>query len=134
MRQDSKNDLVYCLRVLEAIGKIRLYAKDFEDPYSFFQANDQKEFNACLLQLIHIGEQSNRISEATKGRYREIPWNQIRGFRNLIAHDYVGIDKLIVFDLIRFHLDELRQSMAHLIRTEVQRGRVFRKGIRSVEK
>ncbi|AUD07302.1 HepT-like ribonuclease domain-containing protein [Spirosoma pollinicola] len=44
-----------------------------------------------------MGEQVNRISDDTKQRYPHIPWQTIKALRNVVAHDYVGIDKLIVF-------------------------------------
>jgi uncharacterized protein with HEPN domain len=96
MQPAPKTDLVYCLRILEAIGKINLYAWGYDEPFAFFEANDQKDFNASLLQLLHIGEQVNRLDESTLRMAPGIPWHAVKGLRNLIAHDYVGIDKLIV--------------------------------------
>jgi uncharacterized protein with HEPN domain len=116
MQPVAKTDLVYCLRILEAIGKINLYAEGYDDPFVFFDANDQKDFNACLLQLLHIGEQVNRISESTKYMAPQIPWPMIKGFRNLIAHDYVGIDKFIVFDTITGSLPNLKYHIEKLVR------------------
>ncbi|WP_157815963.1 hypothetical protein [Spirosoma pollinicola] len=49
MQPSLKTDLVYCLRIQEGIGKINLYAVGYNDPFVFFDANDQKDFNACLL-------------------------------------------------------------------------------------
>jgi uncharacterized protein with HEPN domain len=116
MRPGSNNDLVYCLRILEAIGKIKLYSNGSKDPFDFFEANDQKDFNASLLQLLHIGEQANRLSEETKQIYEAIPWQQIRAFRNIVAHDYIGVDKLIVFETIQVHLPQLVQQIGQMIR------------------
>ncbi len=104
------------------MGKIDLYASGYEDPYVFFEANDQKDFNACLLLLLHIGEQVNRISDTLKITYAPIPWQAIKGFRNLIAHDYVGVDRFIVFHTIRKRLPDLKEYIEHIIRTEIQQG------------
>lgn len=119
MQPGNKTDLVYCLRILEAVGKINLYALGYVDPFVFFDANDQKDFNACLLQLLHIGEQVNRISEQTKQAYSQIPWHTIKAFRNIVAHNYVGIDKLIVFDTIQQQLPVLKQEIESLIQMEL---------------
>lgn len=121
MPSNHKTDLVYCLRVLEAIGKINLYAAGFDDPFVFFEANDQKDFNASLLQLLHIGEQANRLSDNTKNTYQHVPWHKIKAFRNIVAHDYVGIDKLIVFQTITFQIPELKYIIEHIIRTELDK-------------
>ena len=111
MQPAPKTDLVYCLRILEAIGKIDIYANGYEDPFAFFDANDQKDFNACLLQLLHIGEQVNRLGESPRQLATDIPWIDIKGLRNLIAHDYVGIDKFVVFKTIRFSLPYFNSSL-----------------------
>jgi uncharacterized protein with HEPN domain len=122
MQSPTKTDLVYCLRMLEAIGKVDLYASGYDDPYVFFDANDQKDFNACLLLLMHIGEQVNRMSDTLKNTYAHIHWQAIKGFRNLIAHDYVGVDRLIVFQTIQQRLPDLKEYIEHIIRTEMQQG------------
>ena len=122
MPSPPKTDLVYCLRIMEAIGKIDLYAEGYDNPYVFFDANDQKDFNACLLLLLHIGEQVNRMSDTLKANYTQTPWQAIKGFRNLIAHDYVGVDRLIVFETIRQRLPDLKEYIEHIIRTEMQQG------------
>ncbi len=122
MQPAPKTDLVYCLRILEAIGKITIYANGYEDPFAFFDANDQKDFNACLLQLLHIGEQVNRLGESTRQLAADIPWIDIKGLRNLIAHDYVGIDKLVVFKTIRFSLPTFKQQLEQLIRDGLTSG------------
>ena len=70
--------MVYCLRMLEAIEKINLYASGYNDPHVFFDADDQKDFNACLLLLMHIGEQVNRMSDTLKNTYAHIPWQADR--------------------------------------------------------
>lgn len=123
MQPGHKTDLVYCLRILEAIGKIDLYRSGYTDPFDFFEANDQKDFNACLLQLLHIGEQVNRISQQTRQTYNQIPWQTIKAFRNIIAHDYTGIDKLLVFDTLQLQLPFLKVEIELLIQTEIAQNR-----------
>ena len=77
---------------------------------------------SCTLLLLHIGEQVNRLQESLKATYSQVPWPAIKGFRNLIAHDYVGIDRLVVFDTIVQQLPTFKQDIAHIIRTEMQLG------------
>lgn len=122
MQSTPKTDQVYCLRILEAIGKIELYASAYTDPYAFFDANDQKDFNACLLMLLHIGEQVNRIGQPLKSSHNQISWQAIRGFRNLVAHDYIGVDRLVVFEIIQQQLPQLKKYTEHIIRTELRQG------------
>ncbi|GAA4401952.1 DUF86 domain-containing protein [Nibrella viscosa] len=120
MQQSSKNDLVYCLRILESIGKITLYTRVFDNPLDFFFANDQKDFNASLLLLINIGEQSARISAATREKYPQVLWQKIKQFRNVAAHDYTGVDKFITYDVIKVQLPLLRQQIQDIVRQELR--------------
>jgi uncharacterized protein with HEPN domain len=99
-----------------------LYASGHEEPFAFFDANDQKDFNACLLQLMHIGEQVNRLDESTRQMAPDIPWPDIKGLRNLIAHDYVGIDKFIVFKTVRTSLPAFSQQVEQLIQNGLRTG------------
>jgi uncharacterized protein with HEPN domain len=119
MQSDIKNDLVYLLRILESIGKIQLYIADFEEAIDFFRANDQQNFNASLMLLINIGEQSNRVSNALKGKHSSLAWTQIKGFRNRIAHDYIGIDRFITFDILQNELPILKNQLEQIVQIEL---------------
>jgi uncharacterized protein with HEPN domain len=63
------------------------------------------------------------LSDQTKNAYQQVPWQKIKTFRNIVAHDYVGVDKLIVFQTIVVHLPELKQWVEHIIRTELDQNR-----------
>lgn len=39
-----------------------------------------------------IGEASVHIADEIKGKYSEIPWREIKGMRNFIIHEYLGVD------------------------------------------
>ena len=122
MQSDIRNDLVYLLRVLESIGKIQLYKGRIDDPIEFFQINDQQAFNASLLLLINIGEHVGRVSEDMKTSYTHIPWQQIKDLRNRVAHNYVGIDRFITFDIILNELPKLKIEFENIIRLELLDG------------
>jgi len=47
--QNANKDLLYLLRVLESIGKILLYSKEYEKAEDFFFANNQKDYSASLI-------------------------------------------------------------------------------------
>lgn len=107
MLQNKDRSLLPLLVMLESIGKIEKYAENFDDPFVFFQFDDQSKFNASLLLLLNIGEQSSRISEDIRQRNPTFPFVDIRGLRNRIAHDYIGIDYEMVFDIITNDINAL---------------------------
>ncbi|HEY5463124.1 MAG TPA: hypothetical protein VIJ95_07705 [Hanamia sp.] len=77
--RNANKDLLYLLRVLESIGKILLYSKEYKKAEDFFFTNNQKDYNASLLLMIQIGEQANKISKETKKKFPKIKWQIIKG-------------------------------------------------------
>lgn len=122
MQPHLKNDLLYLLRIIEACEKIRLYAASFLTASDLFLAQEQMVFNACLNQLAQAGEQANKLSNTVQKNYPHIPWQQIRGFRNRIIHEYAGVDSELVFEMIRVQLPLLSAQLIPLIKSEIMAG------------
>jgi uncharacterized protein with HEPN domain len=119
MLPDIKNDLVYLLIILESIEKVNIYSKDYKTFEEFYNSNEQKEFNASLLLLINISEQTIKISPELKEKYAHIPWIEIKGFRNRGAHDYTGIDSEYVYKIIKSDLKLLKENLFEIINEEL---------------
>ena len=100
------------LTLLEAIEKIELYSKDFESADDFY--HDQKSFDASMMQFVVIGEAVVRLDENYKSQHDEVPWQKIKDFRNIIAHDYFGIDADEIWDIIKNKLLPLKDKIIHL--------------------
>lgn len=86
MLPNIKNDLMYLLNIVESIEKIKLYVLDCVDAESFYELNDQLNFNASLNLFANIGESSGKISEELKLIYSDIMWREMKGFRNRVVH------------------------------------------------
>ncbi len=99
--------------LLEAINKIRIYSSDFDNQDDFY--HDSKSFDACMMQFIVIGEIVSRLDEDYKKEHSLIPWQKIKDFRNIIAHDYFGIDADEIWDIIQHKLLPLYDDIAQLL-------------------
>jgi uncharacterized protein with HEPN domain len=88
--------------------KIILYTENqnFED----FLADD-KTLDAVIRNFEIIGEAANRLPEEFKDNNANIDWHKIRGFRNRIVHDYMGIDYSIVWQIKLHFLPTLIQNL-----------------------
>lgn len=117
-----RNDLMYLLNILESIEKILLYSKDCNDAETFYELNDQLNFNASLNLFANIGENIGKVSDELKQKYPDIDWKQIRGFRNRVVHDYVNIDTFMVFDIIKNDLKQLKDELTKIISDELTAG------------
>jgi uncharacterized protein with HEPN domain len=82
---------------------------------------DRRTQQAVVLNLVTIGEAAARIVNeygefATA--HPEIPWAQMRGMRNRMAHGYFDIDLNIVWDTVQTSLPQLETQLRKAIRRE----------------
>jgi uncharacterized protein with HEPN domain len=75
--------------------------------------------NGTLNLLTNIGEDVSKVSTELKSEYTNIAWQQIKGLRNKVVHDYSGIDLQIVYDVIVHDLPELKLNIEKIIRTKI---------------
>jgi uncharacterized protein with HEPN domain len=122
MLANQKNDLLYLLNILESIGKVELYCSGIGSAEEFFSINDQLNFNATLNLLANIGESASKLSEELKIQSSEVDWKRIKGFHNQVAHNYMGIDIYIVFDVVQKDLSKLKASVTALISQNLKSG------------
>jgi len=73
--------------------------------------NDDKTIDAVIRNFEIIGEASNRIPEEIRDKYQLVNWHRIKGFRNRVIHDYMGIDYEIVWEIIENDLSELQKQI-----------------------
>ena len=69
--------------------------------------------------FIMLGEDAARISEAIQSKYPEIPWREIKGLRNIVAHAYNKTDDEIIWGTVTNDIEPLRQSLLQ-IKSELQ--------------
>ena len=50
--------------------------------------------------LINLGEATTRIPESEKNKFPDVPWRDISAFRNVLVHDYEGINATIIRDIL----------------------------------
>lgn len=99
------------LDILSSISKIKIYVSG----YTFDQfINDSKTCDAVIRNFEIIGEAANRIPDEIREKYHDVNWFRIRGFRNRIVHDYMGIDYSIVWNIIQNDLDTLESEISKI--------------------
>ena len=104
----------HCLdSILESINKIQVYTSKFTNPDQF--NNEHLAFDAVMMNFVIIGEMITKISEEMQNLHPEIEWNKIQGFRNLVAHDYFGIDAEEVWQIIINDLPVLQKQATAIL-------------------
>ena len=100
------------LHILDSIQEIEKYTKNIS--LDDFLKNDMMQ-NACIRLLEVIGEASRSISEDLKLQFPEIEWREIVDLRNLLLHEYFGVDLNIVWSIIQFDLPPLKSKIQNII-------------------
>jgi len=108
----SPPDEVLLGDMLEWVRKTRRFIADVsEDGF----LKDERAQSAVIRGLIVIAEIAGRVSEPTRVTLAELPWRELRGMRNRLVHDYLGVDidevwRTVTVDLP--HLERLLESAA----------------------
>ena len=113
MQSMSSKDKANLLAILDAIHKIERYTKVIRTPEEFHQKD--LVFDATLMNFVVIGEMVDRLSDEVKSRAQKVDWQKVKDFRNLVAHDYLGIDAEEVWQIIQEDLPVLKHSIQGLL-------------------
>jgi len=101
-----KDDRLYRIHICECIDRINSYVKDI-DRHTFMAPSLVQD--AVLRNLQTMAESTQRLSDGFKNSHKTIEWYKIAGLRNLLVHDYLGVDLDTVWNIIVKPLKELRQ-------------------------
>jgi len=99
------------LDIKESINNILLFTNTVSFPdYS----RDIKTKHAVHHNFMIIGEAVARMPAKYKAEHNHINWRQVKDFRNVVVHDYFGLDDSIIWDIIKFSLPKLLQDISIL--------------------
>jgi uncharacterized protein with HEPN domain len=99
--------------IKEAIGAIHehLARVDGSSP----PMDDDLLHDALLFQFVVIGEAVKHLSQETRESAPEIPWSDVAGLRDLIAHEYFHVDIRRVLEVVERDLPPLEQTIDGLL-------------------
>lgn len=72
--------------------------------------------DAVVRRMEILADASGRLSDALQARHPEIPWRAIVGFRNVVAHAYMGVAMDRVWEYLTTDLNDLRRLVAQELR------------------
>ena len=108
----KRSDKLLLEDIMEAIENINLYTTDFSQEQFL---SDQKTKDAVVRNFEIIGEAANKLSEDFSKKNLSIDWKGVIGLRNVLIHDYFGIDYNIVWNIIKNFLPNLESELKNII-------------------
>ncbi|MEW6536896.1 MAG: DUF86 domain-containing protein [Candidatus Auribacterota bacterium] len=108
----ERNTSIYLQDIITCCNKIQRYVGDIS--YSSFIANELL-VDAVLRNLELIGEAVKQISPELRAAHDNIEWRKIAGLRDILIHEYFGIDHEIVWDVIKNKLPKLKKDIEQLL-------------------
>ena len=110
MKRDPQ---VYIDHMLESIENIQHYTEEIDFETLLV---DTKTQDSVVHRMQLLGQSAKNLPEDIRENHPEIPWRQIIGMRNIIVHEYLGLDLAEVWNVIGQDLPELEEQLKKIIR------------------
>jgi len=107
-----KHDLVYLRHMLEAIEKIERYLTGTD--YEAFSQNDMV-VDSVVRELEIIGEAARNLSAPFIEAHPALPWRRMTAMRNVLIHQYFGVNLKVVWDTCHSNLPQLKSFVQKLL-------------------
>jgi uncharacterized protein with HEPN domain len=107
-----KDDSVYLQHILECIRRIE---EDTAEGKERFLTSHTLQ-DAVIRNLQIMAESTQRLSDNIKEKYHEIDWFRIAAFRNVLVHDYLGVDIERVWEITQHDVPPLKKTVLAMLR------------------
>lgn len=109
----SRTYKVYLQDILEAAERIMSYTEDFPD----FTC-DQRTLDAVIRNLEVIGEAAKGIPSVVRKKYAQVDWKRMAGLRDMLIHEYFGVDADVLKQIVSGKIPALRTHVANILSQE----------------
>jgi uncharacterized protein with HEPN domain len=107
-----KDDRLYLIHIKECIERIELYIGN-TGKSEFLESTIIQD--AVIRNLQVLAESSQRLSDEAKESREDIDWYKISGFRNILVHDYLGLDLDTVWNIVVNELPSLKKAVKEML-------------------
>jgi uncharacterized protein with HEPN domain len=101
--------------IMDSIERIETYTRGVT--YDSF-CHNQMMVDAVIRNLEVIGEAAGNVTEDIRTKYPTIPWRKMISLRNILIHEYFGIDESIVWEVATTNLKEVKPEILRAIQEE----------------
>ena len=115
MSKKERDYTLFLEDIITAIEKIERYTKDLSHPD--FRKNDMA-VDAVIRNFEVIGEAAKSLPAKIKRKYPYVEWKEAMGFRDVLIHDYFGIDLEAVWDTVANNIPSFKENMLKVLESE----------------
>lgn len=107
----KRDNFIYIDHILESVEKIFRYTNSVNVHH--FVENEMLQ-DAVIRNFEIIGEATKGLTTEFREKYGNVPWKQMAGMRDILIHDYLGIDVIAVWDTIERDLPKLKKQLVQI--------------------
>ncbi|MGI8785775.1 MAG: HepT-like ribonuclease domain-containing protein [Acidobacteriota bacterium] len=111
----SRDYKVYLDDILESIAKIERYTEALS--YEQF-VDDELRVDAVIRNLEVVGEAAKKIPSSLRDAHSGVEWQRVAGLRDILIHEYFGVDLEIIWDIIQNKLPPLKDQIGKMMPEE----------------
>lgn len=107
----DETDALYLKHIQERIGRIETCAREGREA---FDASPILQ-DAVMRNFEVIGEAVKQVSPDLRDRYSDVEWRRVAGFRDVLIHNYMGVDLDEVWNVIEKDLPRLKRTVKAML-------------------
>lgn len=108
----DKDPKLFLQHILESTGQIEEYVRDVSKEKFLVSPQIQ---DAVMRRLAVIGEATKNLPNELREKYAQIPWNSIAGMRDMLIHEYFGVDTELVWNTIAKDLPVFKAHIENIL-------------------
>ena len=108
-------DELYIRHIIDALAKVTEYTGVVHETF----LKDSHWQDAIIRQLEVVGEATKRLSDELRFQYPDVPWRRMAGLRDVLIHDYMGVDIEAVWVVASSLASEMRRRLMEIL-TEIR--------------
>ena len=113
MKTNKQRDDFYIKSISDEIHRIEKFVKG--ETLKTFMKNEEKQY-AVYKACENIGEAVKHISTELKSSHPDVPWKEIAGLRDILSHEYFGVDIFEVWEIVSKNIPELKPHVKDLLK------------------